>query len=338
MDAILQKEKEKTMTRFLRRYTADDGGNDGSGRPGEGAPETDATMNDAAAKNAANDAEKNVVATCAPGTDTADGNAAATGGAIVPNQGTTEPESPLGDEYHRGPVTFRGTMIPQDGTTSGHLLDGESSTDWLHMDPWRVLRIQAEFVDGFGALAELGPAITIFGSARTKRNTPDYIAAERMGALAAEKKVAVITGGGPGIMEAANRGAALADGVSVGLGIELPHEQGINPYVNLGMSFRYFFVRKTMFVKYSKGIIVCPGGFGTLDEMFECLTLVQTHKTATMPVVLYNSEYWQGLLDWINDTLLYRSMISPLDPQLFKVTDDPKEAVEYATRLIPPQV
>ena len=338
MDAILQKEKEKTMTRFLRRYTADDGGNDGSGRPGEGAPETDATMNYAAAKNAANDAEKNVAATCAPGAGTADGNAAATGGAIVPNQGTTEPESPLGDEYHRGPVTFRGTMIPQDGTTSGHLLDGESSTDWLHMDPWRVLRIQAEFVDGFGALAELGPAITIFGSARTKRNTPDYIAAERMGALAAEKKVAVITGGGPGIMEAANRGAALADGVSVGLGIELPHEQGINPYVNLGMSFRYFFVRKTMFVKYSKGIIVCPGGFGTLDEMFECLTLVQTHKTATMPVVLYNSEYWQGLLDWINDTLLYRSMISPLDPQLFKVTDDPKEAVEYATRLIPPQV
>ncbi|MFR0556940.1 TIGR00730 family Rossman fold protein [Pseudoscardovia radai] len=298
-------------------------------------------MNDAAAKNAANDANdaenNSAAAHGAPGAGTADGNAAATGGAIVPNQGTTEPESPLGDEYHRGPVTFRGTMIPQDGTTSGHLLDGESSTDWLHMDPWRVLRIQAEFVDGFGALAELGPAITIFGSARTKRNTPDYIAAERMGALAAKKKVAVITGGGPGIMEAANRGAALADGVSVGLGIELPHEQGINPYVNLGMSFRYFFVRKTMFVKYSKGIIVCPGGFGTLDEMFECLTLVQTHKTATMPVVLYNSEYWQGLLDWINDTLLYRSMISPLDPQLFKVTDDPKEAVEYATRLIPPQ-
>ncbi|MDD6462190.1 MAG: TIGR00730 family Rossman fold protein [Bifidobacteriaceae bacterium] len=228
-------------------------------------------------------------------------------------------------------------MIPTDGTTSGHLLNGEASTDWLHMDPWRVLRIQAEFVDGFGALAELGPAISIFGSARVKRNTPDYIAAEKMGGMAASRGVAVITGGGPGIMEAANRGAALADGVSVGLGIELPHEQGINPYVNLGMSFRYFFVRKTMFVKYSSGIIVCPGGFGTMDELFECLTLVQTHKTAKMPVVLYDSEYWSGLLDWITGTLQRRGMISALDPQLFKVTDDPEEAVDYACKLIVPQ-
>lgn len=244
-------------------------------------------------------------------------------------------DSPLGTTYQRGPVMFRGQMIPTDGTTSGHLLSGEDSTDWLHMDPWRVLRIQAEFVDGFGALAELGPAISIFGSARVKRNTPDYIAAEKMGGMAARKNVAVITGGGPGIMEAANRGAALADGVSVGLGIELPHEQGINPYVNLGMSFRYFFVRKTMFVKYSSGIIVCPGGFGTMDELFECLTLVQTHKTAKMPVVLYDSEYWSGLLDWITGTLQNRGMISALDPQLFKVTDDPTEAVEYACRMIP---
>lgn len=243
-------------------------------------------------------------------------------------------KSPLGDAYRRGPVIYRGSMIPQNGTTSGHLLDNDESTDWLHMDPWRVLRIQAEFVDGFGALAELGPAICVFGSARVKRNTPDYDAAQKMGELAARRSIAVITGGGPGIMEAANKGAALAGGVSVGLGIELPHEQGINPYVNLGMSFRYFFVRKTMFVKYSSGIIVCPGGFGTMDELFECLTLVQTHKTAMLPIVLYDSEYWSGLLDWIGGTLQARGMISSFDPNLFRVTDDPEEAVECASQLI----
>ena len=174
--------------------------------------------------------------------------------------GVQQDASPLGDTYHRGPVILRGPMIPNDNTTA-NLLKPNQETDWLHMDPWRVLRIQSEFVDGFGALAELGPAVSVFGSARTPRTDPDYKAARRMGRGIAKHGVAVITGGGPGIMEAANRGAALAGGKSVGLGIELPHEQGLNQWVNLGMSFRYFFVRKTMFVKYSSGVIVCPGGF-----------------------------------------------------------------------------
>lgn len=210
-----------------------------------------------------------------------------------------EDASPLGDTYHRGPVILRGQMIPSDNTTA-NLLKPDQDIDWLHMDPWRVLRIQSEFVDGFGALAELGPAVSIFGSARTQRTESDYKAARRMGSQIAKRNIAVITGGGPGIMEAANRGAALAGGKSVGLGIELPFEQGLNQWVNLGMSFRYFFVRKTMFVKYSSGVIVCPGGFGTLDEMFELLTLVQTHKVANIPVVLYGKDYWQGLFDWLD--------------------------------------
>lgn len=224
---------------------------------------------------------------------------------------------------------MRGPMIPKDNTT-GNLLESDQSTDWLHMDPWRVLRIQAEFVDGFGALAELGPAVSIFGSARTQPEDPAYQAACHMGELIAKSGVSVITGGGPGIMEAANRGAALAGGKSVGLGIELPHEQGINQWVNLGMSFRYFFVRKTMFVKYSSGVIICPGGFGTLDEMFELLTLVQTHKVMSMPVVLYGKEYWQGLLDWVNGPVRDHGMISQLDPSLITITDDPEEAALIA--------
>lgn len=241
--------------------------------------------------------------------------------------------SPLGDTYHRGPVILRGPMIPNDNTTA-NLLKPNQETDWLHMDPWRVLRIQSEFVDGFGALAELGPAVNVFGSARTPRTDPDYKAARRMGRGIAKHGVAVITGGGPGIMEAANRGAALAGGKSVGLGIELPHEQGLNQWVNLGMSFRYFFVRKTMFVKYSSGVIVCPGGFGTFDEMFELLTLVQTHKVMSMPIVLYGTEYWRGLFEWLTSTVQDHGMISPLDPSLVLITDDPDEAVEVAVSRI----
>lgn len=239
------------------------------------------------------------------------------------------PEEPLGQTYHRGPVIMRGPMIPAD-TTTGNLLAPEGSTDWLHMDPWRVLRIQAEFVDGFGALAELGPAVTVFGSARTPRTDPMYRAARHVGRKLAEAGVAVITGGGPGIMEAANSGAARAGGKSVGLGIELPHEQSINKWVNLGMTFRYFFVRKTMFVKYSGGAIVFPGGFGTLDEAFELLTLVQTHKVARVPVVLFGSEYWGGLMDWLEGTVREAGNISPLDPDLVQVTDDEDEAVRVA--------
>lgn len=242
-------------------------------------------------------------------------------------------EAPYTETYHRGPVILRGSMIPEESTTAS-LLRSQESTDWLHKDPWRVLRIQAEFVDGFGALAELGPAVAVFGSARTKPDEPDYQAAQRMGDLLARRGIAVITGGGPGIMEAANRGAALAGGTSVGLGIELPHEQEINEWVNLGMSFRYFFVRKTMFVKYSSGAIICPGGFGTLDEMFELLTLVQTHKVGLTPIALYGTSYWRGLLDWMTGTMERRGMISPLDPALVTVTDDPDEAVAVAASAI----
>lgn len=238
-------------------------------------------------------------------------------------------DEPLGGAYHRGPVIMRGKMIPS-STTTGELLRADS-TDWMQEDPWRVLRIQAEFVDGFGALAKLGPAVACFGSARTPESDPMYASARRVGGALANLGLAVITGGGPGIMEAANRGAAEAGGTSVGLGIELPQEQGINKWVNLGMSFRYFFVRKTMFVKYSSGFIVFPGGFGTLDEAFELLTLLQTHKIEPMPVVLFGQDYWQGLMDWLDDPVLASGNISPLDPDLVVVTDDEEEAVRVAT-------
>lgn len=241
-------------------------------------------------------------------------------------------ESPLGDVYRRGSVIFRGSMIPAESSTE-RLLKPDTA-DWLHHDPWRVLRIQSEFVEGFGALAELGPAVSIFGSARVKPDDPMYEQARQMGELIANKDIAVITGGGPGIMEAANKGAAQAGGVSVGLGIELPHEQGINTWVNLGMSFRYFFVRKTMFVKYSSGVIICPGGFGTLDEMFEVMTLVQTHKVAQMPIVLFDTEYWKGLFEWIHGPVSDHGMISEFDPSLVTITDDVDEAVAVATSAI----
>ena len=249
--------------------------------------------------------------------------------------GAQEVESVLfAQTYHKGPVILRGPMIPEQ-TTTGNLLATEDSTDWLHMDPWRVMRIQAEFVDGFGALAELGPAVAIFGSARTPRNDSMYRAARRAGKLLAAHGVAVITGGGPGIMEAANRGAAVAGGTSVGLGIELPYEQELNAWVNLGMTFRYFFVRKTMFVKYSSGAIVFPGGFGTLDELFELLTLVQTHKVKRMPAALVGADYWHGLFDWISGTMLDSGYISPLDPALVQITDDVEEAVAVALSGMP---
>lgn len=235
-------------------------------------------------------------------------------------------DEPYGATYHRGPIIMRGPMVP-DVTTTGSLLADEEGTDWLHMDPWRVLRIQSEFVDGFDALAELGPAVAIFGSARTKPADPMYAKAQRAGMRLAQHGFAVITGGGPGIMEAANCGAYQMHGKSVGLGIELPHEQGLNRWVNLGMTFRYFFVRKTMFVKYSSGAIVFPGGFGTLDELFELLTLVQTHKVKRIPVALVGKEYWSGLFGWVNGTMLDSGMISELDPKLVCMTDDVDEAV-----------
>lgn len=241
----------------------------------------------------------------------------------------TEEERRAAGTYRRGPVIMRGQMIPRD-TTVSHLLQPETDTAWLHTDPWRVLRIQAEFVDGFGALAELGPAVTVFGSARTIPDDLMYANARQVGGLIAKKGIATITGGGPGIMEAANRGAFDAGGISVGLGIELPFEESINEWVNLGMTFRYFFVRKTMFVKYSRGAVVFPGGFGTLDEAFEALTLVQTHKAPAMPIVLFGREYWGGLVDWLRGTVVRSGKISAADPDLFYVTDDPEEAVSVA--------
>ncbi|MEE8703612.1 MAG: TIGR00730 family Rossman fold protein [Olsenella sp.] len=251
---------------------------------------------------------------------------AAVGADALPDSPTEEPRR---GAYHRGPVIMRGPMIPNT-TTASHLLSNDGDTDWLHMDPWRVLRIQAEFVDGFGALAELGPAVAVFGSARTPRSDPMYRAACRVARRIASAGAAIITGGGPGIMEAANFGASQVGGKSVGLGIELPAEPGVNDYVNLGMNFRYFFVRKTMFVKYSSAAIVFPGGFGTLDEAFELLTLVQTHKIARMPVVFFGTSYWRGLMGWLEGEVVESGCISPLDPELFVVTDDEDRAVRIA--------
>jgi uncharacterized protein (TIGR00730 family) len=238
--------------------------------------------------------------------------------------GHTEPRRRL---RRQGPATLRGEHIPTT-TTDQRLLDWRGSGDWVHTDPWRVLRIQAEFVEGFGLLAELGRAVAVFGSARTAPGSVDYQRGLKIGAGLARAGYAVITGGGPGVMEAANRGAAQAGGVSVGLGIELPVEQGLNDYVDMGLEFRYFFVRKTMFVKYAQAFVVLPGGFGTLDELFEAVTLVQTGKITKFPIVLVGAEYWSGLLAWINGTLLSRGMISDGDPALLRVADDPAEVIE----------
>jgi uncharacterized protein (TIGR00730 family) len=189
------------------------------------------------------------------------------------------------------------------------------------------MRIQAEFVEGFGALAELGPAVSVFGSARTAPDHPNYALARKVGGLLAEAGYAVITGGGPGLMEAANRGALEHGGRSVGLGIELPFEQHLNDYLDVAINFRYFFARKTMFVKYAHGFIVLPGGFGTLDELFEALTLVQTGKITRFPLVLMRTNYWAGLLDWVGQELIGEGMIHPDELDLVEVTDSPEEAV-----------
>jgi uncharacterized protein (TIGR00730 family) len=215
----------------------------------------------------------------------------------------------------------------QRSTTDQRLLDSRGPTDWVHMDPWRVMRIQSEFVEGFGQLAELGPAVSVFGSARTPREHREYVLGERLGAALAQAGYAVIPGGGPGVMEAVNKGACEAGGLSVGLGIELPFEQGINEWVDVGINFRYFFARKTMFVKYARGFVVLPGGFGTFDELFEALVLVQTQKVTSFPVILMGSWYWQGLLDWMRDTVLAEGKISPPDLDLLQLTDDVDEVV-----------
>jgi uncharacterized protein (TIGR00730 family) len=227
----------------------------------------------------------------------------------------------------QGPVTLRDKQIPAT-TTDQRLLDRRGPSDWVHTDPWRVMRIQAEFVEGFGLLAELGIAVSVFGSARSQRESPEYKLAEEISAGLVRAGYTVITGGGPGIMEAANKGAAEAGGVSVGLGIELPLETGLNDYVNVGVEFRYFFVRKTIFVKYSQAFVVLPGGYGTMDELFEALTLVATGKITMFPIVLVGSEYWAPLLAFLKNTMLDRGFIGASELALLRIADDPEEVVK----------
>jgi hypothetical protein len=227
----------------------------------------------------------------------------------------------------QGPVTLRDKQIPAT-TTDQRLLDRRGPSDWVHTDPWRVMRIQAEFVEGFGLLAELGMAVSVFGSARTLPGTAQYELAEDIAAALSGAGYAIITGGGPGVMEAANTGAAEAGGVSVGLGIELPMESGLNEYVNIGLEFRYFFVRKTVFIKYSQAFVVLPGGFGTLDELFEAVTLVATGKITRFPIVLVGSDYWSGLLGWLKETMLGQGNIRADELALIRVADDAEGVVE----------
>jgi len=238
---------------------------------------------------------------------------------------TKEPES-----YQKGATTLRRQHVPST-TTDQRLLDQSQDEGWVHTDPWRVMRIQAEFVEGFGALAELGPAVSVFGSARVQQGSEFYDKGVELGRLLAHAGYAVITGGGPGTMEAANKGAYEAGGTSVGLGIELPFESGLNPYVDLGVNFRYFFARKTMFVKYAQGYVVLPGGFGTLDELFEAVTLAQTQKITSFPIVLLGARFWEPLLGFIHDTLYAEGMIAEKDLHRLQLVDEPADAVAIIT-------
>ncbi|MEE2521293.1 TIGR00730 family Rossman fold protein [Pseudarthrobacter sp. J75] len=232
----------------------------------------------------------------------------------------------LSQPRRKGPLELRRKQAAVE-MSDQHLLDTKGPGQFVHTDPWRVLRIQSEFVEGFGALADLGPAVSVFGSARTKPGTVYYDMAIEVGRHLAQAGVAVITGGGPGSMEAANRGTVDGNGVSVGLGIELPFEQGLNPWVDLGVNFRYFFARKTMFVKYAQGFIVLPGGLGTLDELFEAMVLVQTRKVTSFPIVLLGTAFWTPMLEWLRGTLVAEGMVSEQDLDLIQVVDDPAEAV-----------
>ena len=221
---------------------------------------------------------------------------------------------------------------PPGQTQDEQLLESPRPDEFTHTDTWRVFRIMGEFVEGFDELASLTRGISIFGSARSKPGDPDYLAAQESAALLAKQGFAVITGGGPGIMEAANRGAFEAGGLSIGCNIELPFEQKPNPYQTRSLTFKYFFVRKMMFVKYSLGFVIFPGGFGTFDELFEALTLIQTKKIRDFPVVLFGTKYWTGLLDWIRDVVLPGGKISEHDLRLFHITDSPEEVVQIVVR------
>ncbi len=220
-------------------------------------------------------------------------------------------------------------------------MSSNDSIHFTHEDPWRIFRIMAEFVDSFDTLSKVGPAVTIFGSARTPAQNPYYQAAQTIAKSLAKHHLAVITGGGPGIMEAANKGAKEAKGKSVGLNITLPHEQSGNRYANIPIDFHYFFARKVSFVKYSMGFIYMPGGYGTLDEFFEVITLVQTQRISKFPLILFGKEHWSGLIKWMKTTLEGHNYISPGDLDLFTLTDDPQEVIniilDYQRRVGPPE-
>jgi hypothetical protein len=222
-------------------------------------------------------------------------------------------------------------------------MEDNTKITFIKEDPWRIFRIMAEFVDSFEALSQVGPGVTVFGSARMAPENPYYQSAVELAKGLAKHNLAIITGGGPGIMEAANKGASLAKGKSVGLNIELPHEQKGNRFANIPIHFHYFFSRKVCFVKYSLGFVFMPGGFGTLDEFFEVLTLVQTGRIPEFPLILFGRQYWKGLIRWMKDQMQdNNAFISPGDLDLFTVTDDPHEAIdiilEYKRRVGPPEV
>jgi hypothetical protein len=239
-------------------------------------------------------------------------------------------EQPRNSKRSRaGRVTTRG----HDGVTEDNELLQRRDDSFIHSDPWRTMRIQAEFVEGFDALARIPRAVSVFGSARLPEGHKWYEAARAVGRELAESGYAVITGGGPGLMEAANRGCREGGGLSVGCNIELPYEQKSNDYIDVAIDFQYFFARKTMFVKYAEGFIVFPGGYGTFDELFEALTLIQTQKAVRFPVVLYGSEYWSGLISWLREATLANGMLNERDLGLFRISDDPAECVSYIDEL-----
>jgi uncharacterized protein (TIGR00730 family) len=229
-------------------------------------------------------------------------------------------------------------VLPATRPPADRALLGVNTGSGHHTDPWRVLRFMSEFVEGFDALDDQGPAVSCFGSARIRRDDPLYARGVALGRALAERRVAVITGGGPGLMEAVNRGATEAGGRSIGCNIELPREQALNDYVEIGVEFRYFFVRKIVFVKYAQGFVILPGGFGTLDELFEALTLAQTGKIEHFPIVLLGRSYWSGLLGWLQSEALPHGIVSTDDLALLTLTDDPEEAAHLATspRTVPP--
>ncbi len=258
----------------------------------------------------------------------------------VESDPSSEPDrsgEPIGEHRRSGRLVMSqdlGKKMPGDPTMTEDrkLLERTERPAFLQTDTWRALRILSEFVEGFDALATVGPAITVFGSARVSEGDPAYAMAREIGRLLAAEGYAVITGGGPGVMEGANRGCQEGGGLSIGCNIELPHEQSINPYVDLGVEFRYFFARKTMFVKYADGFVILPGGYGTMDELFEAVTLIQTGKIKHFPVILVGTAFFGGLLAWIKSKLLGEGMISPGDVDLIQVTDDPKEVIEIVRK------